>query len=381
VLGIYLTVFVVEFELELASVNLGVAAEAVAILIAPLGLALGLGAGIKYLSPRIVTICAVVSALVGTLQLFAPGVLSATGFSDVLSAAIPRLTYASQGVGGRGVSMLAPEPSYAAPSILLLMVAALWLRARGQMARWSWVVLITLMIWMTVLNASASLLISVLAFVLILAFGSLTRKALVPAAGLLLLSLWGVASFQYSDIRPVRVAGEVSALITSGNANLDSFVALSREYGSGRLSSVVQGYGGSIVNGGMGLGIGSWDTWISSSGTDTKLLEGYTKPFAYGAFVAMTLGLPGLIALFYGLFRLGLNAATQRPIGLVLATIAIGVTGILVNSPASLPAYWAMVLFALPQVPSSDSKLAEPISRIVPRRPGSVTSARAEGPP
>lgn len=357
VLALYSAIYILELAAGSTRASFSEAIEALSILILPLGLALGLETILNQVSARVMTVCAVISALLGTLQFFAPEILNITRVSAVLARAIPRLASVSQGVGGRGVTMLAPEPSYAAPTILLVLVASLWLYARGRITRRRMGFLLVLVGWMVALNQSISLVISVLLFMVILFLGVILHRGsvrhrmllLVTAAGLLVLTIWGLASFRGSDIRPLRVTGQISALLISRKANVDSLVALSDLNGSGRLSSVVQGYAGTIANHGAGLGIASWNRWITYTGPNTHVLNGHPKPFAYGAFVAMALGVPGLAALAFGLFYLVLKSARERPTALVLATVATGLIGILVNSPVSLPAYWVMMMFALPQ--------------------------------
>lgn len=110
---------------------------------------------------------------------------------------------------------------------------------------------------------------------------------------------------------------------------------------------MVEGYAGSVENYGTGLGLGSWGGWIPPIQSDVALLEPRQKPFAYGAFVAMVLGIPGAAALAYALISVAWRCLRVRSDGFAWAALAVAFEGIIINSPASLPTYWVILVFAL----------------------------------
>jgi hypothetical protein len=342
VIAAYTAVFVAGFVVMSAPpANLDTAAETLAILLAPLGLALGLASCIEHVSPKGLAAAMLASASLGTVQRFAPVILQTSGLSTVLSTVIPRLTGPTADFGDRGVSMLAPEPSYAAPTILLMLTAALWLHSRRRISgRWL-VSGLALTAWMIWLNSSVTLVTGVVLFgmVLLISLGLRSRAFAVPAIVIPIVGLWYLSSFQASDVRPLRATAEISESVMDGGISLDDFLALSDRYGSTRLQSVIVGYSEALNDYGAGRGL---------AGDASDSVIGTSKPFAYGAFVAMHLGLPGLVALVYGLAHLVLKSARHRPRELTLATLALGLSGILINSPSSLPAYWVIIVFALP---------------------------------
>lgn len=354
VIGLYSLVASAQLAIGEPTTDVRAAAEALAILLSPIGLCLGLATCIDAVSPRALVSSAVVSASIGMLQMFAAGFLKSSGVSQVLALAIPRLAVAQPG-GGRGVSMLAPEPAYAAPTIMLTLVAAIWLRRRGRMSKPVFVSCLAIIALMVALNASVTLVTAVALFVALLALVEVGRHPrllpvaiAIPILGLLLLS-----AFQQSPFRPIRVSGEISASLIRHGPTAETLVAVSQLNGSTRFGSVLDGYAGSLNNWGFGLGLASWGNWIRLP-ADMPNPGGRLKPYAYGAFVAMTLGFPGLAALGLCLVLLIRKCLGARPLGYLVATITTSLVLLLANSPTSLLAPWAMLLFVIPSgVPKS----------------------------
>jgi len=348
VLALYGVVAVTLVELGAAPSQVVYTAEAVAIILAPVGVLLCLKPRIHLLSPQVLTWCMALWAGLGTLQLFASSLLLRSGVSGLLALAIPRTSSQSAlAATGRGVDMFAPEPSYAAASIVFMMAAAAWMFATGAMGRRRFALLVALALWMTFLNQSVTLAITLVGGAMVVALVTARRHPITLLTALILGvgGLFTLSSAQHSASRPIRVAAQLATVVTTGDLNLDSLLAVSTLNGNGRLATVVQGYAGAAANDGLGLGLGSWASQITAADNGTIVTSTALKPFGYAPFVAMTLGFPGLVALLYALARLGAQTCRAAPRSLAVATVFVAVIGIIANSPASLPSYWAVLIF------------------------------------
>jgi hypothetical protein len=294
-------------------------------------------------------------------QVFASPLLNATGISFILSNIIARFS-AETVSAGRGIAAFAPEPSYAAHNILLMLAFAIFYYRRQEIAKKEFMIMIAMIIFMVVSNQSGTIGLFMSSFALSYGIFEIAKggknSMTVMNISIILLALTLVLVIMFPTILELRFFLIISDFISSitGQAG-KSFSALefSDTYGSARGSSVQLGYESIFHTNGFGLGLGGWGTKSIEMARKTKVAElseylfvyGDTpiKPYAYGSFVAMEMGIIGLISMSVMFFSIIIERLTiQKSMSsFSFACLCLFVLGVYYNAPTSLPAHWVLL--------------------------------------
>lgn len=294
-------------------------------------------------------------------QIFASPLLNATGISFILSNIIARFS-AETVSAGRGIAAFAPEPSYAAHNILLMLAFAIFYYRRQEIAKKEFMIMIAMIIFMVMSNQSGTIGLFMSSFALSYGIFEVAKggknSMTVMNISMLLLALTLVLIIMFPTILELRFILIISDFISSitGQAG-KSFSALefSDTYGSARGSSVQLGYESIFHTNGFGLGLGGWGTKSIEMARKTKVAElseylfvyGDTpiKPYAYGSFVAMEMGIIGLISMSLMFFSIIIERLTiQKSMSsFSFACLCLFVLGVYYNAPTSLPAHWVLL--------------------------------------
>jgi hypothetical protein len=294
-------------------------------------------------------------------QLFASQLLNMTGISFVLSNIISRFS-AETVSAGRGVAAFAPEPSYAAHNILLMLAFAIFYHRRKEISKKEFYTMIVMILFMVMSNQSGTIGLFMSSFALSYGIFEVVKggknSAIVLNISMILLGLFVLLIALFPMILELRFFFIISEFISSitGQAG-KSFNALefSDTFGSARGSSVQVGYESIFHTNGFGLGMGGWGTKSVEMARKTKVAEmseylfvyGDTpiKPYAYGSFVAMEMGIIGLISMSVTFFSIILERlkVERNMSSFSFACLCLFVIGVYYNAPTSLPAHWVLL--------------------------------------
>jgi hypothetical protein len=345
--------------------ELGFILQSISIFLAPLTVFLVLIDRVNWISLNIFRFSIYSWFSISFLQAFASGLLSAIGISSLLSLVISRFSVQSVGFG-RGVAGFSPEPSYAAHIILLMFTLAIFLYRKKRIKKSEWLIMMSMSLFMVVVNQSATLGFFVAVFAAsyglseFLKGGQKTIYIFITSILLIFVSIVCISIFpQILEIRFLSVISNFVTAISGENGRVFDILEFSDAYGSVRSSAVQVGYESIFHTNGIGLGMGGWGSNSIEIAEQTKASEtsqylfiyGDTpiRPYAYASFVAMDMGLIGLISLTGMLLRmifLRLKRVSQVS-SFSIACLLLFFLGIYYNQPTSLPAHWLFLLIFL----------------------------------
>jgi hypothetical protein len=300
------------------------------------------------------------------LQAAFPGLLNATGISLVLGAVTSRFS-AEAGVNDRGVGGFAPEPSYSAHIILLMFAIAIFLYRKQRITRRESIVMICCSLFMVVANQSATVGSFFILFIVAYGFWEILQGGkgkIYFILGLIVfmaIGLVGIAFFPQAllQIRFFAIFADILGIGSSGRSAGFDIAEISDSYGSVRALGVQFGYECLSLTNGFGLGLGGYGPYSmelakrSKVGELSPLIFTYgddvpIKPYSYGSFVAMDLGLLGLVTLSLMFFwSIVMNLKKVKKISpYAFACFVLFVMGVYFNQPTSLPAHWLLLLLA-----------------------------------
>jgi hypothetical protein len=294
-------------------------------------------------------------------QIFASPLLNMTGISFILSNIIARFS-AETVSAGRGIAAFAPEPSYSAHNILLMLAFSIFYYRRQEISKREFSVMIAMTIFMVVSNQSGTIGLFMSSFAVSYGIFEVVKggknSAIVLNIVMLLVGILVIFIILFPAILEIRFFFIISEFISSitGQAG-KSFNALefSDTFGSARGSSVQVGYESIFYTNGLGLGMGGWGAKSVEMARKTKVAEiseylfvyGDTpiKPYAYGSFVAMEMGIIGLISMSVMFFIIILERLKiERNISsFSFACLCLFIIGVYYNAPTSLPAHWVLL--------------------------------------
>lgn len=301
------------------------------------------------------------------VQYLAPSLLRITGLEYLFSIIIKRFSSAAIS-DVRGVVGFSPEPSYAAQTLVGLWGTYAYLLdrrlTRGMpLGVYNMPLFIGLLACVAV-NKSISGLLFTAPLIAYVAIG-LARYNVKTITGLLGI-LFAVLAGVYLSIDRIvsgfsdsRLAEFIEKLV-QGDADggpIRGILSLSASFGSHRTESVIVGYGSLVRSYGLGFGPGGWSNhflevfeWMGFDVTQVHYFMYFAfeniKPYSYLAFVACDLGLPGLIIVAWIVCSVTRGRVLwTRP--LVIILLGLSVFMLAVNTVASLPTGWWLLLLVL----------------------------------
>jgi hypothetical protein len=304
--------------------------------------------------------------IISILQAYFPFLLNITGVSFILTSIIPR--FLSESIGGsRGVSAFAPEPSYAAQVIIVIILFGFFMYKKNQIKTKEFYFIIFADLMMIIANKSGSIylfLILYLFFYFAVDLSNILKSPIYLIKNifiiftsfivLCLLALIFIA-FQLSENSRL---GDAVNVVSSNNYNYFGFFDLldiTNQLGSQRTITVFVGYFNAFDTYGFGSGLGSWaNNFINSlekSGLKTDKIDffisnGVTnlKPYSYAALLAFDTGFVGLISLsmiFVSSFFTKLNYKVSQ---YGWSCLFLSLFMLYFNTVASLPCAWIIYL-------------------------------------
>lgn len=340
--------------------------QSISIILAPLTVFLVLFDRMKYISIKMFKWSFYGWFTIQLLQLVVPSILNASGFTLLLSILIPRFESSAHG-NGRGVAGFAPEPSYAAHIIILMFAIAILLFKFKKLSYKELIIMMWMSLFMVISNQSTTIGSFFAMFAgsygiwEILQGGNNKSKFIVGIMLFLIIGVVGVTLFPQAllQIRFFSVFFDFVNLLSSDKSAGFNATDFSESYGSVRSIGVQFGYETLFLSNGFGLGIGGYGPYsvalskISNAGKVSPILFVYgddipIRPYAYAAFVAMEMGLAGLLSLtvmFIGLIEMSLKKI-KKVSPYTFACFTLFVFGVYYNQPGSLPAHWILLLLA-----------------------------------
>jgi O-antigen/teichoic acid export membrane protein len=304
--------------------------------------------------PRAVEITLAAHVALGMLQQVTPSVLRIGGIDKVVQLVLPRYNPGFYLGAGRGVTMFAPEPAYAATTILLLAFMVWRLALTGQRRGGRLAVLVLALALASALNRSGTLAVY-LVIMLLAALAAPTwrmvrarAKALAVVVPLMLLAATLVAAAPNSSPRPLLLTRDMIRVVVDGPG------ALVTPDTRTRLTHVAIGYQGITRNVGFGGGLGSATRLTLAEirklpDADQIVASGAVKPFAYASLMSLELGLLGAGTSAWAVLCLAKKRGqrwTSRAAPFRHACLACACLGIFGLAPVSLPAYWIILAMA-----------------------------------
>jgi hypothetical protein len=330
--------------------------QSFAAVVSPVLVFAALLANAHYLSPRLLGSILALWLFIGFSQAYAPYLQSALGLDSLFSTLISRYSPSSLSDWGRGATLLSPEPSYSARSVLLFMVTTMFFWYRRMVGRSYLYLGMAISLFLSFVNQSATM--AVMLFVY--------AAALLPARTFVLLigaSVAVVAAADADSLRFVQVAIAGYDLVMNGR--IDNVVDFTNVFGSQRTISVAVAYSALLSGRYLGGGFGSWSVdfldemeRVGINVSDVLFFKeslGYVvqiKPYSHLAMMAFELGFLGLfldVALIWAAYR----ATTQEPVApaqarrFILATAVLSILFLTASSPVSAPEFWAALAIAL----------------------------------
>jgi hypothetical protein len=310
------------------------------------------------------------------LQVTMPGVLNATGISFLLSTVTSR--FLAEGAGAeRGVGGFAPEPSYSAHIILLMFAIAIFLYRKERIKGHELSVMIFCSLFMVVANQSATVGSFFILFIVVYGFWEILqggKGSVYFIIGFILFCLIGIGGMLFFpqallQIRFFSVFADILGITSPGKSASFDISEISDSYGSVRSLGVQLGYESLSHTMGLGLGLGGYGPYSmelakkSKVGELSPLIFTYgddapIRPYSYGSFVSMDLGLIGLISLsmmFFWLIVMNLKKV-KKISSYAFACFVLFVMGVYFNQPTSLPAHWLLLLLAFEDRSEKDAR-------------------------
>lgn len=307
--------------------------------------------------------------LISVCQSYFYALLNATGISFLLSLMISRFSAEKLADWDRGVVAFAPEPSYGAHVILMMLVFAIFLYRQKRINRSELALLTVLSLFMIYANQSATMGFIVLVFVSTYSLfeffiGNKASKLKIICAFAICLFSFFILLGYFPGIFGARVFDVlikfISGILGNGTQNFDA-VEFTNSYGSVRTISTQVGYFNILNTFGTGSGMGGWGTHfldaLEQSGVELSSVTFFQntgrfvnlKPYAYGALVAFDLGILGLLTLSSIFLRLLLRKVrrSSKVSAFAWSCLVSFILGFYFNSPTSLPIYWMLFLLFL----------------------------------
>jgi hypothetical protein len=323
---------------------------------APVLIFVALLSNAQYLSPKLFGWMLALWTFIGFSQAYAPGLQSLLGLDSLFGSLISRYSPVSLSDWGRGATLLAPEPSYSARSVLLFLVAATYFWHRRAIGIKQLYVFLGAALFLAFVNQSATMAVMLLVY----------AAALLPLRVFVAICVAAVAALAIADIeglRFVRVAALGYELLADQGVN--NIVELTNTFGSQRTISVAVAYTSVMTGRFFGGGFGSWSVdflnEMDRAGiniSDVVFFReslGYVvdiKPYSHFAMMGFELGVLGLFmdgALVLAAYRAtsGEQIESRQVRRFVLATAAISLLFLATATPVSAPEFWVALAIAL----------------------------------
>jgi len=286
---------------------------------------------------------ATIAVLLSAIALFE--VADPTSYAAVAGLLLDRVTVAN---GQRGISLLAPEPTYAALAVVYALLLAMWSR-RFWGARHAWVE------WLLVVLLGATF--STYALVLLVALAFMIRpKAMLVACILAVAFLQGLASSEFSEDGSVRAVVAVYRLLSvDWTAFLPSlslvdpslgyrFITLSAGFSTTLFAPFGYGLGcDSLVNAFDKLG---WDFTFTDAVLGPELYDGCLKPSSFLSAALLSYGVLALplLGLLIALVRRVMWTPVSRP---WWAALAVALLILTIQCQMTNPVPWMIIYMAL----------------------------------
>jgi hypothetical protein len=330
--------------------------------LAPVTICVALRGKLDLLSPRVFLASLYVWFLIGASQSFFPDLQQALGLERLLETLVARysgrpLTEA----GGRGATLLAPEPSYSAHTLFLFFVFVLFFSRRGDISRRATACALAAVAAMVLFNRSGTA-----AFIFTVACGGWlalcllrgkVRTAGLLGSGLLFLFALPYLLVDWTQFRFMEVGSAFASALSSGDMGL-----FADQFASIRAVSVSVAYRSLLEGNVLGNGLGSWSElflhYLEATGGGTQPVtwfvdlgeEANVKPYAHAALLALDAGIVGLVLELVLLWHIvggasGLARAWNDEAA--FAIVALSLACILLHTPVSLPVYWLTLLAGL----------------------------------
>lgn len=325
---------------------------------------------LHLLNPMIFRCALAVWTIVGCVQFFPFPDVVKDAFVFVLKPLVSDRfimdTY-SGGTGGRGVILLASEPSISAPTVLYFGLTALFLRDCGKIGEREFVLSLLAVGALAVFNRSGTM--TLLTSIALLGWGldylfrqPWRRRWLVFATiSVAALAIIFPAMALPSTIRGLSVMQSLVKAVLQFDSFHQLYVTL-LYLGGQRMLMLSYGYGSLIDNYALGHGIATWSIErylnhvidaIGISPIDRLIGMGreggvQAKPAAYFALIAFDTGLPGLVPLL-GAVVSAYTWRAQRPnlAQRSLVFLLPGTAWLLLFITAALISPWMMICYAM----------------------------------
>jgi hypothetical protein len=330
--------------------------------LAPVTICVALRGKLHLLSPRLFLASLYLWFLVGASQSFFPGLQQALGLDGLLETAIARYSATPLAeAGGRGATLLAPEPSYSAHTIFLFFVFAMLFYRRGDISRRSFLCALAAIGAMSVFNRSGTVAFIFMAtlggwLLLCLLRGKVRRAGLLASALVLVLGL-PYLLLDWTQFRFMEVGAAFASALSSGG--MDAFAS---QFVSIRAVSVNVAYSSLLEGNILGHGLGSWSQtflhYLDATGVGAEPVawflhvgeESNVKPYAHAALLALDAGVVGLLLEAMLLWHVvggarGLSRAWSDELSFTI--VAFSLFSIVLHTPVSLPVYWLTLLAGL----------------------------------
>ena len=300
---------------------------------------------------------------VGFSQKFLPAVQNALGIDTLFTLLISRYSAKDLSEWERGVTLLAPEPSYSARTIFLFAVFILWLYKTDRIKLPETFFYSAGLLFLCFVNQSGTVGFYALLFVIAL------NPLYVLVGGVAALTV-GAGFTQIDNIRFVVLLVDAYDLIFNPAEEFDAILFMNK-YGSTRLITSSVAYAALFIERYWGGGIGSWSTqWLdalpfigmvpedmtffSESGGERGIIN--LKPAAHVALMVFDLGILGLamelglaFATIYWL-KNSLNQTTLIVLKYSYTEIILAFTCVLwllINCTISAPEFWVSIAILL----------------------------------
>lgn len=266
-------------------------------------------------------------------------------YEDLASLILDR---ASVSDGHRGVSLFAPEPTYAAISVTYFLILSWWSGKKWGF-RYRWIEIVLVLCLLGTASTYAVLLL------IALAFGQWPRAGLVClAAGLLLAPALQIVALDNDEA--VRGVVAISRLFSTDLNNfLPSVSEIDSSLGSRLITNVASLSTPLYYPLGLGLDCGAVPLAFNAAGYDfafdndvlqTVMYEGCLKPQSYSASIALGLGLMAVAFLLMLLLLLRFVQG-KLPYRLWRPPLAVAAVVLVVQGQLTNPIPWLLIFIAM----------------------------------
>ena len=274
-------------------------------------------------------------------------IISPNGYRAIASFLMERVSVAD---GHRGVSLLTPEPTYAAMTMVYFLVLSLWTRRQGK-KDYPWIEFIFSILLIMTLSTYLAL------FVMAVCVAKWPRVTLLTASALIVF-ISSVHWVAMGNDESIRLVVAISRVLTTDFSNfLPSLSAADSSVGSRVLTNYAAFSTARHSIFGLGLGCQSMSMAFELAGLDYAfrnpvirdvMAEGCLKAQSFGASVFLGLGLAGLLYVWFISKLVTLCAKRYEP-NLVLwpVALALALLMLVVQSQMTNPIPWLLIYVAL----------------------------------